>query len=307
MSYTSKYTGQEIDNKLDKIGEVGVLDSMHAQLKETWVPSVGGIIPFTKISGNMEITNGKIKIKPGQRVQIDVQLCSKTNTPSIKINRNFAIKDITNDIEIQGIYPIMNTGDNTMDYQSAFSYSAQYTNETDKECEIAVVCTAIYSGGTPHMLSESGCGITVFEIGCAMVVPSEYKEVELLSAPIEVAIPTDFSQAFDVSLLDDITKYDALQIVTDIKANPSVSTKSGHYQHNTTVIRQKSVIYHDSDTTVDNGSRMNISILGSELEIFNLGYWFRNPTTIRICQCKSNQSRETYSHVRVYSITGIKY
>lgn len=159
------YNKTEIDELLTaKINQVNIaqktvnteLDYCWCSLKTNYTPVIGEYVPFEKVSGTFEINNGRVIIKPKQRIQINVSL-SYNNSADIVSNILYNIKDYTNDKIIATMQPISN--DKKHEY--ANTQICQYTNDTDEICEIGLYVNAIYSSDTLMGFSS----ITIQEIG----------------------------------------------------------------------------------------------------------------------------------------------
>jgi microcystin-dependent protein len=158
MSYQSKYTGQEIDERLSRLDNTEQLDSVFCRIQTTsTAPVKGSTLKLNVISGNMTVNEDRIVIKPGKRVQIDITLCYMDNISGYG-NTEFTLRDFTNDIDIHKIKPYQ--GNTT--YEQPLSLSAQYTNTTDKDCEIGLVTTVV---DTRCNIYEMYTSFTVHEIG----------------------------------------------------------------------------------------------------------------------------------------------
>lgn len=146
------------------------LDSCFCQLASNYTPVVGAYVPFTKVSGSFEVNNGRVIVKPGQRVQIGVVInYSGSNTAA---NIGYQIKDFTNNIMIHNFRPYRGG------FESEYGYTqvCQYTNETDNDCEIGLYIIAVSKTDT---LSSSFCSMTVQEINRAITIdPLEHVNAE---------------------------------------------------------------------------------------------------------------------------------
>ena len=161
-------------HKTDKIKQISYaqktvnteLDSCFCKLSSNHTPVAGEYVPFEKVSGSFEVNNGRVIVKPGQRVQISISLSYRDKSTGSSIW--YQIKDYTNNIEIHDIHPVRENLTN----EHSYSQICQYTNETNIECEIGLYINKIYSSDTFH----SGlCSMTVQEIGRQTVIdPVEY-------------------------------------------------------------------------------------------------------------------------------------
>lgn len=294
MSYQSKYTGQEIDSKLDKIGEVEVLDSLSANFVET-TPVEGDVLQLTNITGNITVKDGnKIVVKEGQRVQINAFISyTERDAVSDTGNIRFVIRDITNNINIQTLQGYQ---DKNYQYEFSRSVSAQYTNETNADCEISIVCTNIF--GDPDTISSEMSGITIHEIGRAIVIPYEYKEVELLSEPVKFQQGGSGHKTInqDVTLLDDIFNYD--EIVFTYYAEFSNGSRAGLTEYRMQVSNHE---YIHTD-----GTLWQLILAIPTQNVRQLLFCFPASNMINIgSTCMTSGSGDGYFHLS--SIKGIKY
>lgn len=142
------------------------LDSCFMQLAEAYTPVEGEYVPFVKITGSLEINEGRVIIKPSQRIQINVS-CNYFDTTGAYTNIRYQIKDYTNDIPIISLQP--NSSDNNVEYD--FSGFCQYENNTESNCEIGLYVEKI---GTLDTLTGDTT-MTIQEIGRQTVIdPVEY-------------------------------------------------------------------------------------------------------------------------------------
>ena len=160
MSYTSKYTGQEIDAKLDKIGEIGVLDNIVCNLPGDHInPSAGLLLPFQKLEGNMEVKDNKVVVKPGRSVAIIFTAGYHSGTGASAVNEAFDLVDYTNNVLI---YNHMTPGVQISDYNQPHTYIGYYTNTTDADCLVGVKVNAVYRSAAISCYSTR---LLVFEVG----------------------------------------------------------------------------------------------------------------------------------------------
>ena len=156
---------EEVDDKVEAIDKheryVNTdLDSCFCKLAEDYTPIAGDYVPFTKISGSFEVTNGRVMVKSGQRVQINVSMSYYLESNIANIL--YEIKDYTNDICITNMHPHY---DSTYEYD--FTSNCQYTNNTDKDCEIGVYVYAVYQSDN---LIKTLTTMTIQEIGRQIVI-----------------------------------------------------------------------------------------------------------------------------------------
>lgn len=156
-----------IDDKVEQIDKYQryvntELDSCFCKLDNEYTPVIGEYVPFIKASGSFEVRNGRIVIKPGQRVQINLGISYTDKSNTNFANVYYAIKDYTNDIYINPAHPYNNAM-----YEFSHAYSVQYTNETDKDCEIGVQVQDIYSIDVLHPNLTT---LTVQEIGRTITI-----------------------------------------------------------------------------------------------------------------------------------------
>jgi microcystin-dependent protein len=141
------------------------LDSCYCTIGGTYTPVAGAYVPFNKTSGTLNVKDGRVTIKPGQRVQIIISL-NYQDTNSKYSNIQYHVKDYTNNKNIVMLQPFTNA-----QYEYNYVANCQYTNETDKDCEIGLYVNAVYTSDSLNGLST----MTVIEIGRQVVIdPVEY-------------------------------------------------------------------------------------------------------------------------------------
>jgi hypothetical protein len=163
MSYTSKYTGNEIDELLDKITDKNqLLDSCFGVIRHGSPVTTGARIPFDLISGNMTVNEdeGTIVIKPGQRVQVDAVFNFEYTGNNYFCSARIALYDYTHEQKIGTIACVQN-GEQYEYIGNAIHM--QYTNETDYDCKIGLKVDANISGKTDAFSNSSH--FSVFELG----------------------------------------------------------------------------------------------------------------------------------------------
>lgn len=162
MSYQSKYTGQEIDERLSKLDNTEQLESVFCRIQTTsTAPTKGSTLKLNPISGNMTVNEDRIVIKSGKRVQIDITLCYMDNISGYG-NTEFTLRDFTNNVDIHKMKPYQGN----ITYEQPLSLSAQYTNNTDKDCEIGLIATVV---DTACKIYEMYTSFTVHEIGRVII------------------------------------------------------------------------------------------------------------------------------------------
>lgn len=161
-------------DKVDRIAEYQKyvnteLDSCCCLLTSLYTPVVGQYLPFYKASGSMEVQDGLVTVKPGQRVQINVSLGYRGTSSDTKFaNIAYAIRDCTNNKDIRYYQPLAGS----YQYEIPYDTHIQYTNNTDADCQIGVYVSKIY---TNKDLDPLYCNFTVMEIGRAVTIdPVEY-------------------------------------------------------------------------------------------------------------------------------------
>lgn len=155
-----------VDTKVESIAKYHKyvnteLDSCFCGLASNYTPVVGAYVPFTKVSGSFEVNNGRVIIKPRQRIQINICLNYHDGSGAIS-NILYHIKDCTNNKVIATFQPINNN--NTYEYND--SQQCQYTNDTDVNCEIGLYIEAVYTSDTIMTYST----MTVQEINRQIVI-----------------------------------------------------------------------------------------------------------------------------------------
>lgn len=114
------------------------LDSCFCKVTNAYTPVVGEYVPFIKESGSFEVKDGRVVVKPGQRIQINVSFAYEgASTPALI---HYYIKDYTNDVNIADVLPYHNQ--TNLSYEHDFTQFGQYTNDTDKDCEIGLYVDA---------------------------------------------------------------------------------------------------------------------------------------------------------------------
>ena len=134
-------------------------DSCYCTLLNPYTPVVGESVPFSRYSGNMNVENGLVTVKPGQRVQINVGIGYQDSTSTTFGNINFNVRDVTNDIWIGNI----NVFQGNERYEPRQTVSCQYTNGTNSDCKIGVVVRNI---NEIDILWPNYCWMTVHELTC---------------------------------------------------------------------------------------------------------------------------------------------
>lgn len=135
------------------------LDSCYCKLQSSYTPILNEYVPFAKLSGSMKVDNGLITVKPGQRVQISVEIGFQDDSSTTYGNIRFDIMDMTNNKFIKTI--------ETLAYDKAYELikgigTCQYTNDADNECQIGVM---VYQINVADILSPNYCYLNVQEIG----------------------------------------------------------------------------------------------------------------------------------------------
>ena len=161
-------------DKVDRIAEYQEyvnteLDSCCCLLTSLYTPVVGQYLPFYKASGSMEVQDGLVTLKPGQRVQINVSLGYRGTSSDTKFaNVAYSIRDYTNNKDIRYYQPLAGS----YQYEIPYTTHIQYTNNTDMDCQIGVYVSKVY---TNKDLDPLYCNFTVMEIGRAITIdPVEY-------------------------------------------------------------------------------------------------------------------------------------
>ena len=116
-------------------------------------------VPFEKKSGTFEVNNGRIVVKPGQRIQIAISVSYQDNSNVASIDLH--IKNYTNDISIVSMNPHWEKA-----YEYDYTQVCQYTNETNENCEIGLFVNYIWSVDTMHTMTT----MTVQEINRVITI-----------------------------------------------------------------------------------------------------------------------------------------
>ena len=126
-------------------------------------------------------------------------------------------------------------------------------------------------------------------------------EIELLNAPAKYQQGTTTTKTIgqDLSLLDDITKYDEIVILC------SGDTGAGNIGHPCEVrFLTSNIVFNNSNDQLWNGSRFTIYTLADVHRY--LGGWFKNGNTFRV-QNTFASSTSALGYFVIQSIKGIKY
>ena len=163
-----------INEKLNKIKKYQKyvnteLDSCFCKVLSPYTPVEGEVVPFISVSGNMENTEGKIKLNPGKRVQVIGNINYYNQSSNSNANIIYALKDITNNIEICVYQPYSSPSDTNNEF--SYSFAAQYENSTNSDCEIGLVVKNVYVSDTVFTTSN----MTIQEINRTITInPIEY-------------------------------------------------------------------------------------------------------------------------------------
>jgi len=133
-------------------------DSCFVKLIEDYSPVEGEYLPFQKVSGSLEVNNGKIIVKPNQRVHLSLSLSYSDSTNEVFPDIAFSFKDYTNDVVIHAIP------------EFDFINFCQYTNNTNSPCEIGIYVEKINTNDILNNMTT----LTVQEITKIVVDPVEY-------------------------------------------------------------------------------------------------------------------------------------
>lgn len=137
-------------------------DSCYCTLLDAYTPIIGESVPFSRYSGNMNVENGLVTVKPGQRVQINVGIGYQDSTSTTFGNINFNVRDVTNNIWIGNI----NVFQGNERYEPRQTVSCQYTNETNSDCQIGIVVRNI---SEIDILWPNYCWMTVHELAGGII------------------------------------------------------------------------------------------------------------------------------------------
>lgn len=198
-----------INEKLNKIKKYQKyvnteLDSCFCKVLSPYTPVEGEVVPFISVSGNMENTEGKIKLNPGKRVQVIGNINYYNQTSNSNANITYALKDITNNIEICVYQPYSSPSDTNNEF--SYSFAAQYENSTNSDCEIGLVVKNVYASDTVFTTSN----MTIQEINRTITInPIEYVNSTqgIEDTPIGTIIPLMSNSAPAHYLICDGTEY----------------------------------------------------------------------------------------------------
>lgn len=126
---------------------------------------------------------------------------------------------------------------------------------------------------------------------------SSYKEVELLSKPVEYSLGT-ISQ--EVSLLEDVTNYNEYVVNYCLNYNSG----EGIYTNSEYRALVSNIVYHNSNSPSDVGEAVIIPIFTSDVRYVK--FWFKATDKIFIYQTSGSGVTAKFK-VRITSIKGIKY
>ena len=160
-------------DKVDRIAEYQKyvnteLDSCFCKLTQDYVPVEGECVPFQKASGSMNVQDGLITVKPGQRIQLDVSLGFVDTESTEFANVTFYIKDATSGKNIHFIKFLQGN----VRYEGPYCACVQYTNDSDVDSQIGVFVQNIY---VSDVLGSIYCSLTATEVGRQITIdPLEY-------------------------------------------------------------------------------------------------------------------------------------
>lgn len=174
--------------------------------------------------------------------------------------------------------------------------------------------------GSSLMLGQvkKGSGFTSNTIGIENVYGiklgggSSYKEVDLISSPVEYNLgPNSTNINQDLVFNDSITNYDQIIFIVDVYHK----TQAGYLNATNISMLVSGITYNNSDSAVFNGSAFYLStIYGAgynstykigTLNAFSAGVHFKNETTLRIRTTVGTMT--DYTKFRIKSVKGIKY
>lgn len=167
------YNGTEIKDNTEQVNAVTTkvdnikryqkyinaeLDSCYVKLMEDYSPIEGEYLPFQKVSGSLEVNNGRIIVQPNQRIHLSLSLSYSDSTNEVFPDIAFSFKDYTNDVVINAIP------------EFDFINFCQYTNNTDIPCEVGIYVEKI---NTVDILNNMTT-LTAQEINKIVVDPLDY-------------------------------------------------------------------------------------------------------------------------------------
>lgn len=164
LGYASSIVIKELNQYESPIMKQAELDSCFCKPDTNWTAVANQKLPIIKISGNMEVADHAIKVKPGERIQLSV--CMNYQGLEHLSNTQWSIKDITNNINITAFQPYR--ADNNSEL--AYCQTCQYTNETDADCWIAIICLTVY---VSTKVLKNYTTISVQEIGKALILEND--------------------------------------------------------------------------------------------------------------------------------------
>ena len=283
MSYTSKYTGSEIDNLLDKIGD-------GAKIVE-----LANINDFAKDFTNKSIT---LSDSIENYDYIEIAFCARTNGNE----RNFPTK-------WYNVKTIVESG-----YGSAIRYFvheeylvAGGPYQITGSFHVLNTTTIILEGMVKEGFDECGIGkIYGIKLNAGSSSESNYREQELLSEPKEYTITggrkwTTLNTT--ITLNDSISNYDALEFTIDIQKS------NGYYHTRHHYFSVSNIIYNNSNDTIYDGSHMLVPF-GNMTYNCVLGGWFKTDTVfylVNIGVWNVAADNIEFPTARIRSIKGIKY
>ena len=139
-TYQSNYTGAQIDEAIAKV--LAGKDSIHCNINGSWSTVANTWVPLKKMSGSLSISNGRIVIPKGKRVQINVGLYA-SNGQARRQACEYQIKNYTSNTVIQNFSFMV--GDT--EYEFLPFTACQYENNTNGDVEIGLYCTNVYTSG----------------------------------------------------------------------------------------------------------------------------------------------------------------
>lgn len=169
------------------------LDSCFMKLPEDYTPVEGEYLPFQKVSGSLEVNNGRVIVQPNQRVHLSLSLSYSDSTNEVFPDISYSFKDYTNNTVINAIP------------EFDFINFCQYTNNTNTICEIGICVEKISTNDVLNNMTT----LTIHEITKVVIDPLDYVNAEqgIEDTPVGHLMDTVGDETPQHYLLCDGTEY----------------------------------------------------------------------------------------------------
>lgn len=293
MSYTSKYTGQEIDNLLDSVKAVNVTETV---LFEGEFTTKDAFSKTGLLSDNVK--NYDYIILTAYQVVPNIGV--KTRYTNALINT----KDLEETTYVGSIYWCVGSFDTRTSGGYGYSITGNFGDGT--QLAMTVLTQSAVSSRTHGI-----CRVLGIKLGAsAGNSESTYKEVDLLNAPVEYNMTSNTLTTVgkDLVLSDDIANYNEVVFLIETK-----NSSNGMYTGLTNVrMLVSGIIYSNDDTASTDGSSFYLTLSHSTSSNVQ-DYWrhctagvhFKTGTILRVRNTTTNT--DNYTKFRIKAIKGIKY